>query len=313
MAFSAQQQQSFSVLNLAKNFAKLLQIATMFYAFFSLIYWLLYTSGIPGVDSYYWIFQPAWSFVSLFYTYKPTGGDQLIDFTGVISSICLVILSNAIKSLYEVVSTLEVNHRNTRVKKLNKSKAAAKSALTSAKKSYKDLTSFIFLLDVKITSISNFIQDEKLSQETIDSLREKFHEALLNNLNHNQITQKGFFKKKLYLIYKDFDYIDNFIFYTRETLNSLSREFAKPTIRIDFLVALGSLKFNDDLNTEINVLDTIICLNLKNEFISTSNFRITYDERAKKQYRLVTKGIYNLSKNLNISNNQEIFSLRELT
>lgn len=309
MAHYAQNEQSFGIISLAKSIAKLIQISTMFYAFFTLFYWLLYTSQIPGVESFFWLFKPSWDFVGLFYTYKPNISNQLIDFTGVISTICLVILSNTVKGVHDLLSTFETRYKVSNAKKANKSKTSAKAA--TAKKSYKDLTNFIFILDVKITNVSNFIQEEKLSPEAMDNIKDKFHEALLNNLNQNQISQKGYYKKKLYLIYKDFDYIDNFIFYTRETLNSLSREFSKPTLRIDFLVGLGSLKHTDDLNQEITILDTIICLNLKNEFITTSGFKILYEQRVKKQYKPVTKGIYNLSKNLNISNNQEIFSLRE--
>lgn len=309
MAHYAQNNESFGILNLAKRLAKFIQVSTMFYAFFTLFYWLLYTSQIPGIESFFWLFKPTWDFVGLFYTYKPSISNQLIDFTGVISTICLVILSNSMKSVCDLLDTFESKYKVINAKKIQKK--SQNKAVSIAKKSYKDLTNFIFILDVKITNVSNFIQEEKLTPEAMDNLKDKFHEALLNNLNQNQISQKGYYKKKLYLIYKDFDYIDNFIFYTRETLNSLSREFSKPTLRIDFLVGLGTLKHTDDLNQEINVLDTIICLNLKNEFITTAGFKNLYDQREKRQYRPVTKGIYNLSKNLNISNNQEIFSLRE--
>lgn len=311
MAHYAQSNESSGIISLAKRLARFVQMSTMFYAFCSLFYWLLYTSQIPGVESFFWLFKPTWDFVGLFYTYKPSINEQLIDFTGVISTVCLIIISNTVKSLHDFLNNFETRYKISNANKASKAKVASKTTTATVKKSFKDLTNFIFILDVKITNVSNFIQEEKLSPEAMDNLKSKFHEALLNNLNQNQISQKGYYKKKLYLIYKDFDYIDNFIFYTRETLNSLSREFSKPTLRIDFLVGLGSLKHTDDLNQEITILDTIICLNLKNEFIATSGFKILYDQRTKKQYKLVTKGVYNLSKNLNISNNQEIFSLRE--
>ncbi len=311
MAHYAQNDQSLIALNLTKNVVKFFQIFTMFYAFFNIMYWVLTTSQIPGIESYYWLFQPIWDTVGLFYTFHQDANSQLIDFTGVISAVVLIILSNSIKGLYEFLNNFELNYKVTIANKAKKTKTSDKSSAVSLKKSPKELTSFIFMLDVQITNVSNFIQEEKLSPEAVDELKKKFHEALLNNLNQNQITQKGYFKKKLYLIYKDFDYIDNFIFYTRETLNSLSREFSKPTLRIDFLVSLGRLRPTDDFMQEINILDTIICLNLKNEFVTTVGFRNLYEDRNKRQYKNVTKGIYNLSKNLNINNNQEIFSMKE--
>ena len=311
MAHYAQNEQSIGILNLTKNIVKFFQIFTMFYAFFNLTYWLLYTSNVSWITDFFWLFKPSWDFVGLFYKYQPAAGSQVVDFTGVICAVFMIILSNVIKSLYELIDRFELNYNVTITNKPKREKTNSKSTSATIKKTPKDTTSFIFILDVQITSVSNFIQDEKLSPEAVDELKKKFHEALLNNLNQNQISQKGYFKKKLYMIYKDFDYIDNFIFYTRETLNALSREFSKPTLRIDFLVALGRLRPTDDFMQEVNVLDTILCLNLKNEFITTAGFRNLYEDRAKRQYKNITKGIYNLSKNLNINNNQEIFSLKE--
>ncbi len=311
MAHYAQNDQPLGILNLTKNVVRFFQIFTIFYAFFGLVYWLLYTSQVPGITNVFWIFKPSWDFIGIFYSYKPVAGTQSVDFTGVISSVIMILISNLMKSLHDFLDDFELNYKVTVANKPKKDKASAKTATATAQKTPKDTTSFIFILDVQITNVSNFIQEEKLSPEAVDELKKKFHEALLHNLNQNRITQKGYFKKKLYLIYKDFDYIDNFIFYTRETLNALSREFSKPTLRIDFLVSLGRLRPNDDFMQEINILDTILCLNLKNEFVTTAGFRNLYEERTKRQYKNVTKGIYNLSKNLNVNNNQEIFSLKE--
>lgn len=311
MAYTMGTNQTNYLFSLAKNLAKLIQIFCMFYAFFSLLYWLLYASDVKGIENYFWIFKPAWDFVRMFYTYKPNINNELIDFTGVISAICLIILSNSFKSVFEFVNGVEQKYKIDSVKRAEKqSKIAAKNT-SAAKIAPKDLIGFIFILEIQITTLSNFIQEEKITPEEVENLKERFYKALLDNLNQNQITQKGQYKKKLFLIYKDINYIDNFIFYTRETLNSLSREFSKPTIRIDFLVGLTRLKTTDNINEEINILDTIICLGIKNEFICTSTFKTNYDERTKKQYKPVTKGVYNLSKNLNITNNQEIYSLRE--
>ncbi|MDD3237784.1 MAG: hypothetical protein PHV37_06770 [Candidatus Gastranaerophilales bacterium] len=307
-----------SFLNLIKNLIKFVQVFCMFYAFFSIVYWLLYTSKVEGVENFFWLFKPSWDFVGLFYTYKPTISDELVDFTGVISAIIFIILANSVKFLYEFLADIETKIETWSRKKpsttdkiLSKKNTSSQIRANTKKTLLKEPSNFLFLLDVKITNLSNFIQEEKMTPEEIEKMKNKFHQALLNNINQNQIKQKGLYKKKLYLIYKDFSNVDNFIFYTRETLNSLSKEFLKPTLRIDFLVALGSLAPSDDLTKEISVLDTIICLNLQNEFIATSAFKNIYFNQEKKHYKLVTKGVYNLSKNLHVTNNQEIYSLRE--
>lgn len=313
MAYSLDKNQNTYLFTLAKNAIRFIQIFCMFYAFFGLIYWLLYTSNVKDIQNFYWVFKPSWDLVKLFYTYSPPASNpQAIDFTGVIGAIAMIILSTIAKNGYEIVEENEEKHKLIQRDKVKKqAKLNTKTSSTVTRNEPKELVEFIFILEVQITNLSNFIQDEKLSAEEIENLKEKFYESFLNNLNKNQIRQKGIYNKRLYLIYKDFNYIDNFIFYTRETLNALSREFSRPTLKIDFLVGLTKLYATDNLNSEINILDTIICLGIKNEFICTSAFKLNYDRRDKKQYKLVTKGIYNLSKNLNISNNQELYSLKD--
>lgn len=312
MAYTINENYSNYLFTAVKNAVKFVQTFCMLYAFFGLLYWILYTSNVPSIENYFWLFKPSWDLVKIFYTYTPNSNQQAIDFTGVIGSIAMIIFSNIAKNAYDLIEENEEKYKIELHKKAQKqARMAPKATSQNVKNEPKELIEFIFILDVQITNISNFIQDEKLEFEEVEKLKEKFYESLLNNLNKNQIRQKGIYNKKLYLIYKDFNYVDNFIFYTKETLNALSREFSRPSIKIDFLVGLTKLYATDSLNEEINILDTIICLGIKNEFICTSSFKINYERREKKQYKLTTKGIYNLSKNLNISNNQEIYSLKE--
>ena len=108
------------------------------------------------------------------------------------------------------------------------------------------------------------------------------------------------------------NYFDEFIFYSRETLNSLLHEFSRPTIRIDFYVSLCECRNTEMLKSKLDMLDTIDKLGLKNDFICTASLKELYELLPKKQYEFLSKGIYNLSKNLNVSNNEELYSLRSL-
>lgn len=93
----------------------------------------------------------------------------------------------------------------------------------------------------------------------------------------------------------------------------MSKEFVRPTLRIDFLVGLNAIAPNEDFKEKLDILDTVNKLNLKNEFICTQSLKDIYSCMPKQNYVMSSKGVYNLSKNLNVSNNQEIFSLREDT
>ncbi len=300
-----------------KNIVKAIQVFLGLYGSANLLFWLAYTAKVVNLEvGWYLVFKPAWNIVNLFYKYKPIEGKDDTDFTGVVCAICLIIMTVILKSVAEYLAEIEEQAKIEDAKRLERAKKRAMAVKKTNVKTKSNVkkssdSGFIFLLDIDIKQVSGFIQEELLSPEEVAKIKNKFFTALLQNLNLNQVLQKGYYKKKLFLVYKNISYFDDFIFYTRETLNSLSKEFTRPTLRIDFLVGLNTIMASDDLRDKLGILDTINKLSLKNEFICTQALRDTYECSPKQTYRLASKGVYNLSKNLNVSNNQEIFSLRE--
>lgn len=308
--------QTASTFSAIKNAIKITQVSVGFYAFFNIMFWLAYTAKMAGKEGLYVLFKPAWDLVNMFYTYKPIEGKEEVDFTGVVCTICLVIIAVILKSVCEYAAELEENAKIEDAKRLERAKKRAlaqEKGLVRNKKTAKDKDlGFLFLMNIEIKQVSGFIQTEPISPEEIAKIKTQFFKALLNNLNLNQVSQKGYYKKKLFLNYKSVNYFDDFIFYARETLNVLSQEFTRSNIRIDFLVSLNSINLTDDIKEKLDILDTVNKLGLKNEFICTQALRDIYEYLPKKTFKMISKGVYNLSKNLNVSNNQEIYSLREV-
>lgn len=309
--------QTAGIFRMLKKTFKGVQVFSGFYAFVNLIYWCAYSSKIVGETGLSLFFQPLWNLVNNFYTYKPADGTSELDFTGVVATLCLIVFSIILKSIVDYLAEAEETAQiqdQIRLERAKKKARAEASKRNKAKLSPKKSEyGFVFLLDIDITQVAGFIQDTNLSPQEIASIKTKFFESLLNNLNFNQVSQKGYYKKKLFLIYKNIYYLDDFVFYTRETLMSLAKEFTLPTIRIDFLVGMHSISVNEEFKDKLDIIDIINKLGLKNEFICTQSLKTLYENLPKQNYTLVSKGIYNLSKNLNISNNQEIFSLKEDT
>ncbi|MBQ2644003.1 hypothetical protein IJG14_00340 [bacterium] len=309
--------QTASFFTMLKNFVKTIQVFLGFYSFFNIVFWLAFVTNFVDKKGIYIIFKPAWDIVNTFYTYKPSPDDKdAIDFTGVVCSICIMIIVIILKSLHEYFGELEENAKIEDAKRLEKAKkrAIAEEKGIISKKKTVDKTKeagFLFLLDIDIKQVAGFLQANPLSPEDMVKMKNQFFKALLNNLNLNQVAQKGYYKKRLFLNYKSIIDFDDFIFYTKETLNAMAQEFLRPSIRIDFLVGMTLMKLTDDLKDNLDVLDTVNKLGLKNEFICTQKLKDIYECIPKQTYKMVSKGVYNLSKNLNVSNNQEIYSLRE--
>ena len=302
-----------------KNVVNRVQEISFFYAFLNAIFWLIYIIKIVDKKNVlYLFFKPAWAFISNFYTYKPTKDGNELDFTGFLCTVFLIVATVILKSVSEFVTDLE---ETAKIKDLKRKERAEKRMIAqktnriNAKREAQKASNceFIFLFDINITQSSGFIQGKQLTLEEIMKMKNNFNNSILSNLNANQIDQKGYYKQRLFIIYKSLIYFDDFIFYLNETLNSLLVEFNRPAVEIDFYIALSDLKDTDNLKAKLGVLDTICKLKLKYDFICTHSLKELYDALPKNKYNFISKGVYNLSNNLNVSNNEEIYSLRQKT
>ena len=138
--------------------------------------------------------------------------------------------------------------------------------------------------------------------------KQRVNQKLIANISYSNPQQKGYYRKNLFLMYQDFNYVDEFVYYIKPTLDSIVLEFRKYGIAISFCYVLSALSQMQNLEKELDCMDTILSLNFVNEFVVTNRFKITYDNKAIQQYQMQLKGEYNLSKNLSISNNTTAYS-----
>ncbi len=284
---------------------RFVQLFSFIYSFVSFCYWALLTLDVSVPIFIRFFFEMPYVFVRMF-GYAPRGTST--DFTGaIIGSIFLIIgfFANYIAdSMEQVIATENAtkpkkkNHNNNIVPTYNE----AIETIEVAKKK------FVFLLEVKISEVDISI---KSVHSDAEKLKKRICDAIIDNLNMNKLDQCGFYKKNLFIVYKDFDYIDSFIYYIKVTLDSLAKEFSTPQIMIDFNVTFSVISSLSQLENELILMDMVSTLNMMNEFISTAKFKTAYENRERAKYVLVTKGTYNLSRNLSINNNQDIFSIRE--
>ncbi len=285
------------------------QLCAFIYSFVSFCYWALLTLDINMPVFIRFFFEVPYIVVRMC-GYIPRGAGT--DFTGaIVGSFFLVIgfFANYIAdSMEQMISSMPKTQ--TRSKQRGGSVAAVNYTGYSDAIETIDISKkkFVFLLEVKISEVQIAVRS---SHADSGKLKKRICDAIIDNLNMNKLAQCGFYKKNLFIVYKDFEYIDNFIYYIKVTLDSLAKEFATPQVMIDFNVTFSVISNLSQLENELTTMDMILNLNLMNEFLSTAKFKSAYENQERTKYVLVTKGTYNLSRNLSINNNQDLFTIRE--
>jgi len=290
---------------------RVVQLVSFIYSFVSFCYWALLTLDVNMPVFVRFFLEVPYIFVRML-GYVPRGAGT--DFTGAIVGSFFLVLGFFVNyiadSMEQVVSTMPKQQPRPNVPKQTSSVSPVNYSAHSDAIETIDISKrkFVFLLEVKISDVQIAV---KATHADSDKLKKRICDAIIDNLNMNKLAQCGFYKKNLFIVYKDFDYIDSFIYYIKVTLDSLAKEFASPQLMIDFNVTFSIISSLSQLENELILMDMILTLNMMNEFVSTAKFKSAYEGRERTKYVLVTKGTYNLSRNLSINNNQDLFTIRE--
>lgn len=300
---------------------KILKFVFFVYAFVSFMFWFLNCFELDWLYLFNWLFLFPYKIVSIFY--KPTGlsADFSLAIIGIISVLFGLACELFSGNLYQKISDLqeELEKYEEQKKRVNprRTKPIPGGTPPLGIPGAQDVTIdenavLIFIIHPHIHKIKNKPTDTDLTFQDVEDWRQRVNKQILDNIKSSLPQQKGYYRKNLFLVYKDFNYIDDFICYIRPTIDSIVAEFKKYDIDVQFNYVLSSILQISTLEKELDLMDTILSLNFINTFILTDKFKNTYERKAVKKYTMDLKGEYNLSKNLSISNIQPLFIFKEI-
>ncbi len=288
-----------------------------FYSFLSFSFWFLNCLDVDWIYMFNWLFLIPYQIVGFFY--KPEG--ITVDFSlAIIGASALFfgfIFDFIFNQIYQsVLEEQEKEERKIEQRKKNRKKSIKQksfmpsSNMGESSQSFEN-SKFMFLIEPHTNRIKRRKDDLELTFQEVEIWKQRINKRLLENINYTKPMQKGYYRKNLFFIYRDFNYVDEFIYYIKPTLDSIVLEFKKYGIYVSFCYVLSAVSNLDIMERELDIMDTILSLNFVNDFVVTNRFKVTYDNKPIHQYSMILKGEYNLSKNLSISNKQTLYSLSD--
>ncbi len=295
---------------------KFFRFLFFFYSFISFVFWFLNCFEVDWLYLFTWLFIIPYQIVGLFYKPHGVSADFSLAIIGGISLALGFIFEFIVNNLYEKILDLqEQEERRIEQQRLRKRKAARPSALPSAENVNNadplENSKLLFIIQPHINKIKRKKEDLELTFQEVEIWKQRINKRLLENVSYSKPMQKGYYRKNLFLMYKEFNYVDDFLYYIKPTIDSIVLEFRKYGISVSFCYVLSAIAKIETLEKELDCMDTILSLNFINDFIVTNRFKVTYDNKPTHQYSMLLKGEYNLSKNLTISNKQPLYSLSD--
>ncbi len=299
--------------------AKFLRYLFFFYSFLSFVFWFLNCFEVEWLYHFNWLFQFPYEIISIFYNPEGITVDLSLAFIGIIALILGFLYDFILNIFYNRVIILqeEEEKRVERQKQLRQMKKRKKiqnvqpeagMPVIGAPNAFSE-SKLIFLILPHVKKIKRKKDDLELTFQEVEIWKQRVNKKLIENTNYSKPMQKGYYRKNLFLAYKDFNYVDDFVYYITPTLDSIILEFKKYGILTSFCYVLSAINNMNALEKELDCMDTVLSLNFENEFVVTNRFKITYDNKSIQKYKMDLKGEYNLSKNLTISNRQPLYTL----
>lgn len=301
--------------------AKFLRFVLFVYAFLSFVFWFLNCFEVDWLWRFNWLFVVPYQIVGIFYKTEGVSADFSLAIIGGISLLLGFIFDFLANILFNKIGILEEEEeRIIRARRMQAKKARQKPIATPTglyETPVQPITQafenskLLFLILPHIKKIKRKETDLELTFQEVEIWKQRVNKRLIENVNYSKPMQKGYYRKNLFLVYKDFNFADDFIYYIKPTLDSIILEFKKYGIAVNFSYVLSAIADIQNLENELDCMDTILSLNFVNEVIVTNRFKITYDNKTTHKYIPHLKGEYNLSKNLSISNRQPLYYLVE--
>lgn len=293
---------------------KFFRFIFFFYAFISFVFWFLNCLEVEWLYLFTKLFILPVIIVRTFYVPEGVSADFTLAIVGGISLLLGFIFDFTVNNLYQKILILQEEEERRIQKRRMQRKKIAKPTMAPTEADIitsdpLENSKLLFLIQPHVNKIKRKETDLELTFQEVEIWKQRVNKKLLENVSYSKPMQKGYYRKNLFLIYKDFNYVDDFIYYIRPTLDSIILEFRRYGIMVSFSYVLSALSLMPNLEKELDCMDTILSLNFINEVVVTNRFKITYDNKAIQQYAMQLKGEYNLSKNLAISNKQPIYAL----
>ena len=293
---------------------KVVRWGLYFYSFLCFIFWFLNCFEVDWLYLFNWLFVLPYQVVSKFYVPKGLGADFSLAIIGSVTLIlgfATEVISNSLENKAMDFEDKLYNIREKRLLERKATKKAAPAAVEINTEEKLENSKLLFIILPHVKKIRKKKEDLELTFQEVELWKQRVNKKLLENILYSKPMQKGYYRKNLFLMYKDFNYVDDFLYYIKPTLDSITLEFRKYGISISFCYVFSALSQMQNLERELDCMDTILSLNFVNEYVVTNRFKITYDNKAVQQYNMQLKGEYNLSKNLSISNKQPLYVLND--
>lgn len=285
------------------NFFRLLLV---FWAFFTLVYWLFQLGGNPFVVQFAPLFEPVRDFIHIFYTRVATIDKVSIDFSFLLAAILMFLTVWGLKFVVEYIELAERKYDSIYRYIKNKAEELFNLNLEAQYLSMENKNNKLLFL-IKF-SANNAAKDSFFNRDFEMGVEEKEKEillAFLKGLDISATMQKRFLNEGVLLYFEDFNDIERILAALKSNIMNLQRIYAEQKWGLTSLISIEAYAENKDIEAKLKNLIMLNSLNQPDQILCSGAFKQRYSLIHNPKLIIEDKGFYKLAKG-----GEEVYSIK---
>lgn len=288
------------------NLLGLTQVGLVFFAFITVLYWILDIAKAPFVQSVTPFFESIRTFTHQFYNRNVNVDQVSIDFSYFVFAIVLLFTAWAIRFLVEMLHEWEDKYdalHKTFKRKVEErfNSRLEKNYVGQENKNKK----FLVLIKFLALDAEKEMSYKEKSPEITDAIQMQALRELAQVCVGKQIIQKKIIENSLLLYYNDFENMDNILLDINKHIEFVKTKYRKEKWILNFLFAVEPYISDNDIMEKYKRLRSLHKLDLRNEMICLGTFKMRYSLVYNAKYVVDCKGLYNID-----SGQEEVFRIK---
>lgn len=285
------------------NFFRLLLV---FWAFFTLVYWLFQLGGNTFVNQFAPLFEPVRDFIHIFYTRVATIDKVSIDFSFLLAAILMFLTVWGLKFVVEYIELAERKYDSIYRYIKNKAEELFNLNLEAQYLSMENKNNKLLFL-IKF-SANNAAKDSFFNRDFEMGVEEKEKEillAFLKGLDISATMQKRFLNEGVLLYFEDFNDIERILAALKSNIMNLQRIYAEQKWGLTSLISIEAYAENKDIEAKLKNLIMLNSLNQPDQILCSGAFKQRYSLIHNPKLIIEDKGFYKLAKG-----GEEVYSIK---
>ena len=273
----------------AHNFFIILKVFCPIISFLYALLWIISFLNIPFFKIISIPFAPFAQFVNIIFPINIDYEGRLIDMSYIVCSGLFILFhyvfgffAQSVIDLYNFEESQIAEKNKREVKKINK------NLEKEFKEEIRKYCNFTFLFNL----ILKPGYDLSISRKgEFDILKKEFYSHITKVINTKYKNSKYLASDKLFLVCENFNCFDDFMINFIEEIKTFNATMLEKDISMEFSLSLNAVKSVTNIFNAMEFLEKIDSFNYKNKIITTSAFKLRYEQAKNHKFKIMPLGI----------------------